>query len=157
MQIAVRQTPGASVPPAPRYTRTRNMKRLVLLLMSLTLPLAAADPYKIAVIGLVHSHVWSQMPRMIKNDPVKLVGISEPNADLTAEAKKLGAADNLFFDDYKRMLDETKPDFVWAFVENNRHLEIVRACAPRKIHVIFEKPLAATAEDAITIRDLARK
>ena len=23
------------------------------------------------------------------------------------------------------MLDETKPDIVWAFVENNRHLEIV--------------------------------
>ena len=31
-----------------------------------------------------------------------------------------------FFDDYKKMLDETKPDMVWAFVENNRHLEIVQ-------------------------------
>ena len=77
--------------------------------MSLTASVIVAEPYKIAVIGLVHSHVWSQMPRMIKNDPVKLVGISEPNADLTAEAKKLGAADNLFFDDYKRMLDESQP------------------------------------------------
>jgi len=37
---------------------------------------------------------------------------------------------------------------VWAFVEINRHLEIVRACAPRKIHVIFEKPLASTGKDA---------
>src|SRR5882724_9452703 len=130
------------------------MTRLAFL-MSLTVSLAVAEPYKIAVIGLVHSHVWSQMPRMIKNDPVKLVGISEPNPDLTAEAKKLGAADNLFFDDYKRMLDETKPDFVWAFVENNRHLEIVEAYAPKKIHVIFEKPLAATYADALAIRRLA--
>ncbi len=132
------------------------MKR-VFVLMSLTIPLVAADSYKLAVIGLVHSHVWSQMPRMIKNDPAKLVGIAEPNPDLVAEAKKLGAADDLFFGDYNRMLDQTKPDFVWAFVENNRHLEIVRACAARKIHVIFEKPLASTAEDAMTIRELARK
>ena len=54
------------------------------------------------------------------------------------------------------MLDQTKPDIVWAFVENNRHLEIVQACAPRKINVIFEKPLASTYKDAVTIRELAQ-
>ncbi len=41
------------------------------------------------------------------------------------------------------MLDEVKPDIVWAFVENNRHLEIAKACATRHINLIFEKPLAA--------------
>jgi predicted dehydrogenase len=55
------------------------------------------------------------------------------------------------------MLDQAKPDIVWAFVENNRHLEIAHACAPRKIHVMFEKPLASTYKDALSIRDLARK
>ena len=50
------------------------------------------------------------------------------------------------------MLDETKPDIVWAFVENNRHLEIVKACAPRKINVIFEKPLASTYQDALEMQ-----
>ena len=55
------------------------------------------------------------------------------------------------------MLDETKPDFVWAFVENNRHLEILKECAPRHIHVIYEKPLASTYKDALAMADLARK
>jgi predicted dehydrogenase len=55
------------------------------------------------------------------------------------------------------MLEKTKPAFVWAFVENNRHLEIVQACAPRKIHVIFEKPLASTYKEALNIRELAYK
>jgi predicted dehydrogenase len=55
------------------------------------------------------------------------------------------------------MIEETKPDVVWAFVENNRHLEIVQACAPRKIHVLFEKPLASTYKDALAIQNLARK
>jgi predicted dehydrogenase len=60
-----------------------------------------------------------------------------------------------YYDDYRKMLDEVKPDIVWAFVENNRHLEIVQECAPRKIQVIFEKPLAATLQDALAIERLA--
>jgi predicted dehydrogenase len=134
------------------------MKRLLALSAFLCLALpAAAQQYKIAVIGLVHSHVWGHLSTMVKNDPAKLVGVAEPIQELAAEAKKAGVADNLIYADYHKMLDETKPDIVWAFVENNRHLEIVKVCAPRKIHVIFEKPLASTYKDALAIRDLARK
>jgi len=94
---------------------------------------------------------------MLNGKDVKLVGIAETNPDLIAEAKKRGATSTPFFSDYKKMLDETKPDIVWAFVENNRHLEIVQACAPRKINVIFEKPLASTYHDALEIQKLARQ
>jgi predicted dehydrogenase len=132
------------------------MKPLIALLFSLALPLAAQDA-KIAVIGLVHSHVWGHLGRMAKGDVAKLVGIAEPNAELVAEAKKAVGERVPFFDDYKKLLAETKPDIVWAFVENNRHLEIVEACAPRKIQVIFEKPLAATFKEALAIQRLAGK
>jgi predicted dehydrogenase len=47
------------------------------------------------------------------------------------------------------MLDQAKPAIVWAFVENNRHLEIAQACAPRKIHLMVEKPLASVYKDAV--------
>lgn len=124
--------------------------------LCLALP-ESAQQYKIAVIGLVHSHVWGHLNTMVKNDPAKLVGVAEPIQELVAEAKKAGVAGDLIYADYNKMLDETKPDIVWAFVENNRHLEIVKVCAPRKIHVIFEKPLASTYKDALAIRDLARK
>jgi predicted dehydrogenase len=131
------------------------MKRFAALLL-MTLPLAAQE-YKIAVIGLVHSHVWGHLPEMLKNDPAKFVGIAETNPELLAEAKNKGAGAIPVFSDYKKMLDEVKPNIVWAFVENNRHLEIVEACAPRKINVIFEKPLASTYKDAVAIQKLARK
>jgi predicted dehydrogenase len=88
--------------------------------------------------------------------PARLAGIAEPNAELVAEAKKT-APDVPYFSDYHKMLAEVKPDIVWAFVENNRHLEIVEACAPLKIQVIFEKPLAATYKDALEIQRLAAK
>jgi predicted dehydrogenase len=132
------------------------MKLMSALLFSLTLPLAAQQA-KIAVIGLVHSHVWGHLGRMAKGDVAKLVGIAEPNAELVAEAKKVVPDTVPFFGDYRKLLAEAKPDIVWAFVENNRHLEIVEACAPRKIQVMFEKPLAATFKDALVVQRLAAK
>src|SRR6202035_4940281 len=110
--------------------------RKLLAAVSVFMLAACAQEYKIAVIGLVHSHVWGHLPQMIKGDIAKLVAIAEPNRELLDEAKKAGA--NVpFYDDYNKMLDEQKPDIVWAFVENNRHLEIAKACAARKIHVMF--------------------
>ena len=131
------------------------MKRIATLLL-MTLPLCAQD-YKIAIIGMVHSHVWGHFQSMLDGKDAKLVGISETTPELVAEANKRGAQSIIFFRDYKQMLDQRKPDIVWAFVENNRHLEIVEACAPRKINVIFEKPLASTYHDALEIQKLARK
>lgn len=132
------------------------MKRILLFFL-LVFPICAQE-HKIAIVGLVHSHVWGYLQKLADGKAAaKLVGVAETNPDLIAEAKKAGVADALFFSDYKKMLDETKPEIVWAFVENNRHLEIVQACAPRKINVIFEKPLASTHKDALVIRDLARK
>ncbi len=111
---------------------------------------------KLAVIGLVHSHVWNHLGRMAAMPEANFVGIAEPNQELAAEAKKL-APHAEYFTDYRQMIEAKQPNVVWAFVENSRHLEIVEYCAPRKIHVIFEKPLAATYADALKIRDLAKK
>lgn len=132
------------------------MKRICAFLFLLALPLAAQES-KIAVVGLVHSHVWGHLKTMVEGKQAKLVGIAESNPELVAEAKKRGAASATFYTDYKKMLAETKPDIVWAFVENNRHLEIVEACAPLKIHVMFEKPLASTYKEALAIQRLAKK
>lgn len=119
-------------------------------------PALAAEP-TIAVVGLVHSHVWGHLNKMVSNQPARLVGVAETIPDLVAEAKRRGVREELIHADWRRMLADTKPLMVWAFVENNRHREIVEFCAPRKIHVLFEKPLASTYRDALAIRDLARK
>ncbi len=134
-----------------------KMMSLVLALPCLAVSPAAAQEYKIAVVGLVHSHVWGHLPAMAKGSSAKLVGIAETIPELVAEAKRAAGDSVPIYSDYKKMLDEQKPGIVWAFVENNRHREIVEACAPRKIDVIFEKPLAATYKDALAIRDLAAR
>jgi hypothetical protein len=52
------------------------MKRAVSLLCFLALPLAAQE-YKIAVVSMLHAHVWLHLGTMLKGDKVKLVGVSE--------------------------------------------------------------------------------
>jgi predicted dehydrogenase len=140
--------------------RSPNALKPILLLplyaALLAAPASAAES-TIAVVGLVHSHVWGHLSKMTSNQPARLVGVAETIPDLIAEAKRRGVRDDLIHADWRKMLEEKKPLIVWAFVENNRHLEIIEFCAPRKIHVMFEKPLASTYKDSLAIRNLARK
>jgi predicted dehydrogenase len=121
----------------------------------LSLAMVPVSAQTIAIVGLRHSHVWGHIDKMIKGNPARLVGIAENTPELIQAAQQRGAAAVPIFSDFKKMLDETKPDIVWAFNENNEHLDVVRACAPKHIHVIFEKPLASTYRDAQEIRRLA--
>src|SRR5215471_20990444 len=144
------------------------MKRIVALLCFLTMPLAAQE-YKIAVVSMLHAHVWLHLGTMLKGDKVKLVGVSETLPELIARATREdvipqtqgvtrpGVPQSLIFSDWKKMIDETKPDMVWAFTPTNGHVEVVRYCAPKGIHVIVEKPLAATYKEALEIQALARR
>jgi predicted dehydrogenase len=146
--------------PSPTLNRSVTIhygmwKTLIIALICLPLAAQQSPKYKIAVVGLVHSHVWGHLKTMTDGQTAQLVGIAEPNPELIAEAKKAGVADNLLFSDYAKMLDQTKPDIVWAFVENNRHLEIAKACGPRHINLIFEKPVASNFEEAKQIRAIS--
>ncbi len=134
------------------------MKRILPLFALFAMSLAAqTQPYRMAVIGLVHGHVWGHLSDILHNPEIQLTGVAEPNPALREEAKKAGVPDNLITADYRKLIDSTQPDLVWAFVENYRHLEIVEYCAPRKINVIFEKPLADTLANARAIQRLARQ
>lgn len=133
------------------------MRRVLFLIPLLLSAPVLAGEHTIAVVGLVHSHVWGHLGKMVQGKPAKLVGVAETAPELVAEARKRGVAEELIHSDWRKMIDTVKPGIVWAFVENNRHLEIVEYCAARKIHVMFEKPLASTYEDSLAIRDMARK
>jgi hypothetical protein len=110
-----------------RYT---CLQFVILSLLSLPLSAHQRSTYKIAVVGLVHSHVWGHLHTMLEGKSATLVGVSEPNPELVAEARKAGVPDNLFYPDYKKMLDEVKPDIVWAFVENTAIWRLPNSALP---------------------------
>jgi predicted dehydrogenase len=119
-------------------------------------PPAAEGRFRIAIVGLVHSHGVGLLRTLVKNPAVELVGIADPHGDVRQEAEKLAPGVPLY-EDYRKMLDEKKPEAAWSFVENDRHLEVTRECAGRGINVIFEKPMAASLDQARQMLELSRQ
>ena len=118
-------------------------------------PGAAQKPVRVALAGLSHGHVGWIFNRPDKKD-VQLVGIYETNPELVARfIDKYKLDKSLFFTDLDKMLVQVKPDAVSAFGAISEHISVVRACAPRKIHVMVEKPLATTLADANEMQTLA--
>lgn len=132
------------------------MKTIAFLLLAiLTLPAMAQKPVRVAVAGLTHGHVGWIFNRKDKTD-IQLVGIYETNPDLVKQFTERYKLDpKLFYSNLDKMLDEAKPEAVSAFGAISEHVGVVRACAPRKIHVMVEKPLATTFADAKEIQKLA--
>ena len=115
----------------------------------------AQTPLRLAIAGLSHGHVDWIFNRKDKSD-VQVVGIYETNPELIERyADRYDIDEVLFFTDLAEMLDKVSPDAVSAFGAIAEHVEVVRACAPRKIHVMVEKPLATRVTDAKEIAALA--
>lgn len=131
--------------------------RLALFFIFMGTQLFAQKPVRLAVAGLSHGHVGWAFNRSAKTD-TELVGVYETNPELVNRfVEKYKLDRRIFFSDLNKMLDEVKPDAVSAFGPINEHITVVRACAPRKIHVMVEKPLATTFTDAQEIQSLATK
>jgi predicted dehydrogenase len=110
---------------------------------------------RLAVVGLDHDHVWGLLNDIAAEPNAELVAIAESRPPLTDRAKTLVPASVKFYADYVKMLDETKPEAVIVTTENDRHLEILRECAKRRIHYSTEKPMATTGADAREMQRLA--
>lgn len=113
-------------------------------------------PVRIAVAGITHGHVsWI----LSRNKPdIVLAGIYEPDNELALRyAKKYGFSPQIIYNDLNKMLDAVKPEAVAAFGSIYEHMAVVEACAPRHIHVMVEKPLAATLQQALRMDSLAKK
>ncbi len=114
-------------------------------------------PVRIGVAGLTHSHVHWILGREKRGD-IEIVGIAEPNRELAQRfLKQHGLPMSLVYNTLEEMLDKTKPQAVTAFNSIFGHLEVVKACAPRGVHVMVEKPLAVSVDHTREMEALAKK
>jgi len=112
---------------------------------------------RLAIVGLDHDHVWELLRYIGKEPDAELVAIAESQPALVKEAKSKVPDSVKFYADYVAMLDEAKPDAVIVTTANDRHLEILRECAKRRIHYSVEKPMATNAADAREMERLAKQ
>jgi predicted dehydrogenase len=114
-------------------------------------------PLRIAIAGTSHGHSAWILGRKDTTDVI-VTGIYEPDPELTRKhIKQYGLPKELFYNNLEKMLDQVKPEAAVAFGSIKEHLAVVEACAPRGIHVMVEKPLATTVQDAERMRVLSEK
>ncbi len=115
------------------------------------------QPLRVGVVGLVHTHVHWILGREKRGD-IEIVGIVEPNRDLAERyARQHGFDMAIVFNSIEEMVEKTRPEAVTAFNTIFDHLSTVEYCAPRGIHVMVEKPLAASLDHAKKMIQLANK
>lgn len=110
-----------------------------------------------AIAGLSHTHVHGLLARAADGD-IAIVGIAEANRELAERyMKQYGLSMDLLYPTLAELLAKTKPEAVAAFNPIDEHIDVVRQCAPLKIHVMVEKPLATTLDQALEMARLARQ
>lgn len=135
------------------------MKLLLLPVTFLAMTVAAQTPkpFKLGIAGLTHTHVHWLLGRAHDGD-IEITGIAEPDKQLAERfLKQHNLPMSLYYTSLEEMLKKTKPEAVAAFNSIYEHLEVVKTCAPRKIHVMVEKPLAVSLDHAREMETLARK
>lgn len=128
------------------------------LLASLSLSMSAAEPLRIGVAGVTHDHLGGVVSQLRRGEDIRVVGVWEADARyLRSNSLSKMLPGSVFYADLEKMLDETRPEAVVAYGSIKDHLKVVEACAPRGIHVMVEKPLATTIQDARKMAELARR
>jgi predicted dehydrogenase len=111
---------------------------------------------RLAIAGLVHGHVGGFFRLVQKRSDVQIVGVFEPDATLLRSyGDTFHIPENARFTDLRTMIDRTHPEAIAAFTTTLDHPVIVEAAAARHVHVMMEKPLAVSNEDAQRIRRAA--
>ena len=103
--------------------------------------------YRVGVAGMVHDHVWG-LARSFANCPnADLVAAADPNEPLRERIKQdLGVP--AAYEDWSEMLDKESLDVVLVTTHNSAAADVVEAAAGKGVHMLVEKPMAATLDQA---------
>jgi predicted dehydrogenase len=106
-----------------------------------------AAPLKIAVLGMAHDHVWSNLKQLQGLEDAVLVAAADTNPVLRQRFSKRSGVDKTY-EFYDELLEREKPDAAFVFSATAEHADIVEKCAAHGVHALVEKPMAATLEQA---------
>lgn len=100
---------------------------------------------RVGILSFAHLHAEAYMRGLQQIPSVEVIGIADDNLD---RARYFAEQFNVTcFSSYETLLAE-RPHAVIVCSENTRHSELVCLAAEQGVHVLCEKPLATTLEDA---------
>jgi predicted dehydrogenase len=104
---------------------------------------------KIAGINFDHFHMGDLLRYAYDHPTAEIVGISDEQPErMQSAAKNFGIPETRVFTDYHQCLEETKPDIVILCPATAQHAEWIEKVAPYHVHILMEKPFAATLAEA---------
>lgn len=112
---------------------------------------------RVAIVGLVHGHVHGFLAQYQRSPEIEIVAVVEPDAQLrSAAATRYGFAPSRMFGDIEEMIAQAHPQAVLVYTNTYDHRRVVELCARHGVHVIMEKPLAVSLEDALAMQRAAQ-
>ena len=124
--------------------------------------------FRIGVIGFAHMHINHLIERFAAHPQAELAACADTpalvpelrDAHYTRAWNLRHALDDLgipkAYDDYQEMLAQENFDIVICCSENAQHPAVVDACAKQGVHVLIEKPMAASLQDGLRMARSAR-
>lgn len=109
---------------------------------------------RLGILSFAHLHAEAYLQNLQSLPDVEVIGIADENIERGKHFAALGKV--RFFESYQSLLAE-KPDAVIICSENARHLPLVKIAAEAGAHILCEKPLATTLDDARAIVDICKK
>ena len=115
-------------------------------------------PLRVGIVGLVHGHVHGFLEHSRNSAEIEIVGVEDPDRQLLAQAAaKYGFAPAMLFSDLEEMIANAQPQAVLVYTNTFDHHRVVEICARHGVHVMMEKPLAVSFEDALAIQKAAQQ
>jgi predicted dehydrogenase len=114
--------------------------------------------WRVAGISFEHFHIGDLL-RMVREHPrAEIVGIcDEQPRRMQAAIRNFSIPADRVFTDYRTCLERTKPDLVVLCPATARHAWFVERVSPYGVHLLVEKPFAATLAEADRMIAAARR
>ena len=105
--------------------------------------------WKIAGINFDHMHMGDLLRQVHEHPAAEIVGISDAQPERMKEViANFGVPAERVFTDFRKCLEQTRPDLVILCPATAEHAKWTQLVAPYRTHILVEKPFAATLAHA---------
>jgi len=101
---------------------------------------------RIGVLGLTHDHIWSNLTDLKRSERGTLVAAADPHSPLLDKVADEHGCQT--YESYAVMLERETLDAVYVYADNAAAADLTEMTAGRGLHVMVEKPMAASLAQA---------
>ena len=112
--------------------------------------------YRVGVACMSHDHVWGELHHWKNLPNVELVAGGDDEPELLEQLQKEFGVKKLY-SSFQEMIAKEELDIIQAAGGNSEGADIVEAAVAKGLHVISEKPMAATLAQAERMKSAAEK